>query len=49
MAADNKDEEKIIAEIAKLDKVFKGDGKKVAQDLKNTEKLIKEIEKRAKE
>ena len=48
MASNNKDEEKILAELAKLDKAFKEDTKKADKDLKQAEKLLKNLQKQAK-
>lgn len=48
MAADNKDEQKIVAELAKLSKAFKDEAKNAGKDVKQAEKLVKELLKQAK-
>ncbi len=48
MAAESKDEQKIVEELAKLSKAFKNEAKKADKDVKQAEKLVKELQKQAK-
>lgn len=45
MQEQSKEEEEILTDLTKMDKVFKDESKKAAQDLKKAEKLLKDLEK----